>query len=84
MPSPLQRLAAASRRRTPDGDPPKDERSLLQVLIGALVGGLIAGGVSALLGSGAVASIVFGFLIGVLFLWMDLRAQEQARRPPGG
>jgi uncharacterized membrane protein YfcA len=88
VPSPLQRASSSLGRRTPDGprtpgEPPtRDERTLLQVLIGAFVGGAIAGGLAALLGSEAVSAVVFGFLIGCLFLWMDLKARNKAEGPP--
>lgn len=82
VPTPRQRLARPFRRRPAGEPPPPDERTLLQVLIGAFFGGALAGGVAALLGSDAVAAVVFGFLIGVLFLWMDLRAREKAGGPP--
>lgn len=75
MPTPLQRVASAFSRQKPGEPPTPDDRTLLQVLIGAFVGGAIAGGLSALLGSDAVAAVVFGFLIGCLFLWMDLKAR---------
>ncbi|MDO9409094.1 hypothetical protein [Patulibacter sp.] len=79
---PRQRAAPDADRGPGDDGPPPDPRSLLQVLIGAFVGGAIAGGLAALLGSDAVAAVVFGFLIGVLFLWMDLRAKDRAEGPP--
>lgn len=82
MPTPLQRVASALGGREP-GEPPKpDERTLLQVLIGAFFYGAVAGGVSVLLGSGAVSAVVFGFLIGCLFLWMDLKARSEGGGPP--
>lgn len=80
--SPRQRAARLLGRRSPGEPSPPDERTLLQVLIGALIGGALAGGVAALLGSQAVSAVVFGFLIGVLFLWMDLRARNRAGGPP--
>lgn len=82
MTTPFQRVRSSLGRQRPGEPPTPDERTLLQVLIGALVGGAIAGGLSALLGSGAVASVVFGFLIGCLFLWMDLKARDEAGGPP--
>jgi len=82
VPTPRQRVARLLGRRSPGEAPPPGERTLLQVLIGAFFGGALAGGVAALLGSQAVSAIVFGFLIGVLFLWMDLRARDKAGGPP--
>lgn len=82
MPSPLQRVASSLGRRSSSEPPTPDERTLLQVLIGAFVGGAIAGGLAALLGSEAISAVVFGFLIGVLFLWMDLKARNKAGGPP--
>ncbi len=82
MPGPLQRVAIALGSRRPEEDPQPDERTLLQVLIGSFVLGAIAGGVAALLGSDAVAAVTFGLLMGVLFLWMDLKARNRAGGPP--
>jgi uncharacterized membrane protein YfcA len=79
---PLQRVASVFGSRRPEPDPRPDERTLLQVLIGSFVLGVIAGGVAALVGSDTVAAVVFGFLIGVLFLWMDLRARNRADDGP--
>lgn len=87
MPGPLQRAAVLLGLRKPTHDAPRarDERSLLQVLLGALFGGVVAGALAALLGSGTVAAITFGFLLGLLFLWMDLKARnaDDADGPPG-
>lgn len=67
------------------GDPPpRDERSLLPVLIGSAAGGIVAGLLAALVGSDPVAAVVFGFLIGVLWLWMDLRARGARHEEPPG
>lgn len=87
MPGPLQRVALYFGLRKPDPDAPRprDERSLFQVLLGATIGGVIAGALSALLGSGTVAAVTFGFLLGLLFLWMDLKARnaQDGDEPPG-
>lgn len=86
MTSPRERTSTSSGVDAParDEPPPRDGRSLLQVLIGSAFGGIVAGLLAALVGSDAVAAVVFGFLIGVLWLWMDLRARGgRDEEPPG-
>ncbi len=85
MPSPLQRVAnllGLRRDGATKGPPPPDRRTLPQVLIGTALGGLIAGLLWALLGGDAASSVGFGVIMGVVFLWMDLRYRRRASEPP--
>jgi hypothetical protein len=88
VPTPRERVLTSFRRRRGDApEPPRDERTLLQVLLGNLVFAVLAGGVSALLGSDAVEAVAFGVLIYVLFLFLDLgvrRRQGEDDGPPPG
>jgi hypothetical protein len=87
VPTPLQRVAASLgiRRSDPDEPPAADERTPVQVLLGNLIFAALAGGISALLGSGPVEAITFGVVVLVVFVFVDLGARRKRREgpPPG-
>jgi hypothetical protein len=79
--SPLKRVGTPEGRRGPRGDaePPRDERTALQVLLGDLVFAALAGLVYRLLGGDPVASITFGVIVYVIFLFLDLQVRRRQR-----
>jgi Flp pilus assembly protein TadB len=84
--SPLQRVAIyfGVAKPDPDAPAPRDERSLLQVMIGNLLFAFVAAGVTKLLGSDVVEAVMFGVIIYIMFLWFDLRARRKQREADGG
>lgn len=90
MPSPLKRARTSAGRRGPRGDaqPPRDERTVLQVLLGDLVFATLTGLVYGLLGGDLVGSITFGAIVYVVFLFLDVQVRRKQRErdgsPPAG
>ncbi|WP_210491681.1 hypothetical protein [Patulibacter sp. SYSU D01012] len=63
-----------------DAEPPVDRRTTLQVVLGALVGGIVAGLLWAVTGGGTGKAVVFGAFMAVFFLVMDLGLRRRQRR----
>ncbi|WP_026909619.1 hypothetical protein [Patulibacter minatonensis] len=86
MASPVQRALSffGLDRTDPEAHDPRHDRSLLQVLLGNLLFGVVAAVVSKLLGSDAVEAVMFGVIIYVVFLWFDLQARRKRREADAG